>query len=46
MVSENVFVQTSGTLIGIGSSTLGMAMLMVESGTGGIFVPMAIGDLK
>ena len=46
MVAENIFVQTSGTLIGVGSSTLNMTMLMVESGTGGIFVPVAIGDLK
>ena len=46
MAAQNIFVQTSGTLIGVGSSTLTQTMLMVESGTGGIFVPLAIGDLK
>ena len=45
MAAENVFVQTSGTMIGTGSHCVSMAMLVVQSGTG-VFVPANLVDLK
>jgi len=45
MVAENMFVQVSGTIPGVGSHCVSMAMLVAESGTG-IFVPVNLVDLK
>ena len=45
MVAENIFVQVSGTITGIGSHCANMAMLVAESGAG-VFVPVNLVDLK
>ncbi len=45
MVAENIFVQTSGTEIGVGSHAVTMSLLIAKSGTG-IFVPVNLADLK